>query len=107
MDKRSRRFVAGLSWFIAIQLFLFGPAKLLPVGLFGYPSYPDKFVGWGYPPWFSFVIGSCEILAGVMLIRPRQRFLGAAIMLFILPGPSRLTSLVTTRCPTASPRRSF
>jgi uncharacterized membrane protein YphA (DoxX/SURF4 family) len=49
-------------------------------------SYPEKFVAWGYPPWFSFVIGAFEIFAGMMLILPRRRFLGAAVMLFVLPG---------------------
>lgn len=87
-DKHSyqRRLVTGLSWFIAVQLFLFGPLKFSPVGFFGYPSYPEKFVAWGYPSWFSFVVGACEIFAGVMLILPRRRFLGAAVMLFILTG---------------------
>jgi uncharacterized membrane protein YphA (DoxX/SURF4 family) len=81
-----RRFVTGLCWFIAVQLFLFGPLKFSPVGFFGYPSYPEKFVAWGYPAWFSFVIGAAEILAGAMLVLPRRRFIGAAVMLFILPG---------------------
>jgi uncharacterized membrane protein YphA (DoxX/SURF4 family) len=87
-DKQSWqwRLVAGLCWFIAVQLFVFGPLKFSPVGLFGYPSYPEKFVAWGYPSWFSFVVGACEIFAGVMLILPRRRFLGAAVMLFILTG---------------------
>jgi uncharacterized membrane protein YphA (DoxX/SURF4 family) len=64
----------------------FGPLKFSPVGFFGYPSYPEKFTAWGYPPWFSFVVGAAEIFAGVMLILPRRRFVGAAIMLFILTG---------------------
>jgi uncharacterized membrane protein YphA (DoxX/SURF4 family) len=79
-------FVTGLCWFVAVQLLMFGPLKFSPVGFFGYPSYPEKFVAWGYPPWFSFVIGAFEIFAGMMLILPRRRFLGAAVMLFILPG---------------------
>jgi uncharacterized membrane protein YphA (DoxX/SURF4 family) len=81
-----RRFVTVLCWFIAVQLFLFGPLKFSPVGFFGYPSYPEKFIAWGYPPWFSFVVGAGEIFASVMLILPRRRFLGAAVMLFILTG---------------------
>jgi uncharacterized membrane protein YphA (DoxX/SURF4 family) len=87
-DKHSRqqRLVTGLCWFIAVQLFVFGPLKFSPVGFFGYPSYPEKFVAWGFPSWFSFVVGACEIFAGVMLIVPRRRFLGAAVMLFILTG---------------------
>jgi uncharacterized membrane protein YphA (DoxX/SURF4 family) len=81
-----RRLLTGLCWFIAVQLLLFGPLKFSAVGFFGYPSYPEKFVAWGYPAWFSFVIGAAEIFAGAMLVLPRRRFLGAAVMLFILPG---------------------
>jgi uncharacterized membrane protein YphA (DoxX/SURF4 family) len=80
------RFVTGICWYVAVQLLVFGALKFSPVGFFSYPSYPEKFVAWGYPPWFSFVIGAFEIFAGVMLILPRRRFLGAAVLLFILPG---------------------
>ena len=81
-----RRLLTGLCWFIALQLFLFAPFKFSSVGFFGYPSYPDKFVAWGYPAWFSFVVGGWEIFAAVMLVLPRRRFLGAAVLLFLLTG---------------------
>jgi uncharacterized membrane protein YphA (DoxX/SURF4 family) len=81
-----RPLLTGLCWFIALQLFLFAPFKFSPVGFFGYPSYPEKFVAWGYPAWFSFVVGGWEIFAAVMLLLPRRRFLGAAALLFILTG---------------------
>jgi hypothetical protein len=48
-------FVTGTCWFVAMQLLVFGALKFSPVGFFSYPSYPEKFVAWGYPPWFSFV----------------------------------------------------
>jgi uncharacterized membrane protein YphA (DoxX/SURF4 family) len=81
-----RRFLTALCWFIAVQLFFFAPLKFSPVGLFGFPPYPERFSAWGYPPWFSFVVGAAEIFAGVMLILPRRRFLGAAILMFIVTG---------------------
>jgi hypothetical protein len=52
-----RRFVTGLCWFVAVQLLLFGPLKFSPVGFFGYPSYPEKFVA----------------LSSVVLFRHRRR----------------------------------
>jgi hypothetical protein len=81
-----RRFAAGLSWFVAVELFLFAPFKFYPGGLFGQPSYATKFVRWGYPAWFAMVIGAAEIFAAVMLIRPRRRFLGAVILVLVLTG---------------------
>jgi uncharacterized membrane protein YphA (DoxX/SURF4 family) len=88
MTKKTRasRWIAGLCWFVAVELFLFAPMKLYPGGAFGYLSYFEKFVNWGYPGWFAYVIGSAEIVAAIMLVRPRRRFLGAAIMTFILTG---------------------
>jgi len=76
----------GLCWFIAIEFFFFAPFKFSPVGIFGYPSYFVKFVNWGYPAWFSVVVGACELVAAVLLLLPRRRFLGAMILVAILTG---------------------
>jgi uncharacterized membrane protein YphA (DoxX/SURF4 family) len=84
--RRRRRWVSGLSWFVAVELFLFAPMKFYPGGAFGYPSYYEKFENWGYAGWFSYVIGAGELLSAVMLVLPRRRFLGAALMVFILIG---------------------
>jgi uncharacterized membrane protein YphA (DoxX/SURF4 family) len=84
--KVARRIVTGLSWFVAFELFLFAPFKFYPGGLFGYPSYAEKFVNWGYPAWFAMVIGGAEILAAVLLVTWRRRFLGAVLLVFILIG---------------------
>lgn len=81
-----RQLSTGLCWFIAIEFFFFAPFKFSPVGIFGYPSYFVKFVAWGYPTWFSPFIGACELLAAVLLLLPRRRFLGAVILVAILTG---------------------
>ena len=81
-----RRLLSGLSWFIAVELFLFAPFKFYPGGVLGYPSYPVKFMHWGYPAWFSFVIGGAELLAAVLLVLRRRRFLGAVLLVLILTG---------------------
>src|SRR5262245_41864599 len=82
----SRRILTGLSWFVAFELFLFAPFKFYPGGLIGYPSYAVKFVNWGYPAWFAMVIGGAELLAAVLLVLPRRRFLGAVLLVFVLIG---------------------
>ncbi len=81
-----RRLLSGLCWFIAGELFLFAPFKFSPVGVLGYPSYPVKFTRWGYPAWFSFVIGGAELLAAVLLVLPRRRFLGAVMLVALMTG---------------------
>ena len=86
LPPRRRQWVSILSWFVAVELFLFAPLKFLPFGLAGWPSYPVKFQHWGYPSWFAYVIGGWEVFAAVMLVQPCRRFLGAASLLFILTG---------------------
>jgi uncharacterized membrane protein YphA (DoxX/SURF4 family) len=81
-----RRLSTGLCWFIAIAFFFLAPFKFSPVGVLGWPSYFVKFVHWGYPAWFSPFIGACELMAAVLLLLPRRRFLGAVILVAILTG---------------------
>jgi hypothetical protein len=40
------------------------------------PSYAVKFVGWGYPAWFRFVVGAGKLLSAALLFVPRTRFVG-------------------------------
>ncbi|HEX6552684.1 MAG TPA: DoxX family protein [Ktedonobacteraceae bacterium] len=81
-----QRLSTGLCWFIAVEFFLLAPFKFSPVGILGWPSYYVKFVNWGYPAWFSPVIGACELFGALMLTLPRRRFLGAVILVAILTG---------------------
>ena len=80
------RLSTGLCWFIAVECFFLAPFKFSPVGVLGWPSYFVKFVHWGYPAWFSPVIGACELFGALMLTLPRRRFLGAVILVAILTG---------------------
>ena len=82
----SRRLSTGLCWFIAVEFFFFAPFKFYPGRLLGNPSYFEKFVNWGYPAWFSVVIGACELVGAVLLTLPRRRFLGAVILVAIMTG---------------------
>lgn len=81
-----RRLSTGLCWFIAVEFFFFAPFKFYPGRLLGNPSYFEKFVNWGYPAWFSPVIGASELVAALMLTLPRRRFLGAVMLIAILTG---------------------
>src|SRR5260370_32488090 len=88
-----RRLSTGLCWFIAVEFFFLAPFKFSPVGVLGWPSYFVKFVAWGYPAWFSVVIGACELVAAVLLTLPRRRFPGA-VVLVALPAGAATTPLV-------------
>jgi uncharacterized membrane protein YphA (DoxX/SURF4 family) len=50
------------------------------------PAYSIKFTEWGYPSWFRFFVGAGELLAALMLLNPRLRFLGAGILVVITSG---------------------
>jgi uncharacterized membrane protein YphA (DoxX/SURF4 family) len=78
--------LTGLCWFLAAELLILAPLKFYPRGIRGWPSYPTKFRDWGFPSWFSFVVGAGEIFAGIMLLLPSERFLGAVVMIVTLVG---------------------
>ena len=82
---RRRLFTALLVWMVVS--FTVGALTKFYLGdtFFG-PAYSEKFVGWGYPEWFRFVVGSGELFAAALLISPRFRFLGAAILVVITAG---------------------
>jgi uncharacterized membrane protein YphA (DoxX/SURF4 family) len=81
-----RRLLAGLCLFLAVEFILGGAAKFYPGETFFGPSYAEKFVDWGYPAWFRFVVGSGELVAAALLAIPRTRFHGAALLVVILTG---------------------
>jgi uncharacterized membrane protein YphA (DoxX/SURF4 family) len=78
--------LTGLCWVLAMELLIFAPFKFYPRGIRGWPSYAAKFRNWGFPPWFAFVVGAGEIFAGVMLLLPSRRFLGAIVLIITLVG---------------------
>jgi len=46
----------------------------------------DLFVGWGYPPWLSFVIGALEIAGALAVFVPRFATYGATLVAVIMCG---------------------
>jgi hypothetical protein len=74
---------------VAWSFFIGFVTKFWPGPTF-FPAYAEKFVGWGYPSWFRFVVGGIEGLCAVLLVIPRRRwrFLGAAALVLLLVGAS-------------------
>jgi uncharacterized membrane protein YphA (DoxX/SURF4 family) len=81
-----RRLLLGLCLVLAVEFVLGGAAKFYPGETFFGPSYAVKFVDWGYPAWFRFVVGTGELLSAALLFVPRTRFVGAGILVVILTG---------------------
>lgn len=81
-----RRLFTGFCWSVGVPFLLFAPMKFYPYGVGSYPSYFEKFVHWGYPWWFSMVVGGAEILAGLMLLLRRRRFIGAVVLILLMTG---------------------
>jgi uncharacterized membrane protein YphA (DoxX/SURF4 family) len=81
-----KRFLIALCWLLAVSFAVGGITKILPGESFFGPPYSEKFVDWGYPAWFRFVVGSGEFLGAVLLVLPRRRFIGAALLVVILIG---------------------
>jgi uncharacterized membrane protein YphA (DoxX/SURF4 family) len=81
------RLLTGLSWVLAVEFVVGGLIKLTA------PSIGERFVDWGYPSWFRLVVGAGELVGGALLLSPRRRFLGAALLAVILVGAT-LTHVV-------------
>ncbi|WP_412538394.1 DoxX family protein [Longispora sp. K20-0274] len=79
--------VAGY-WFLACEFGLGALTKYWPGPTVFGPAYAEKFVGWGYPAWFRFVVGGLEFAAAVALVIPRRRsrFAAAAGLVLVLVG---------------------
>ena len=76
-----------LAWGLVLLLGLFfvaqGASKL-----FGITSahWADRFVQWGYPPWFHRVVGLAEMISGVALFFPRTRKPAAVCLIAVMAG---------------------
>jgi uncharacterized membrane protein YphA (DoxX/SURF4 family) len=68
-----RRLLIGLCWFLAVEFTVGAATKFYPGETFFGPPYSVKFVDWGYPSWFRFVVGAGELLAAALLVIPLTR----------------------------------
>jgi uncharacterized membrane protein YphA (DoxX/SURF4 family) len=83
MIARSRRNLAlwVLSGLSSVLFLLAGVAKIT-----GAQAMRDGFESWGYPPWFMYVVGVCEILGGVLVVMPSTRVHGALLLAVVMLG---------------------
>ena len=81
-----RRRLTGLCWLLVLSFVAGAVAKFAPGETFAGDPYSEQFADWGYPSWFRFVVGSGEVVGVVLLLVPRRRFLGAALLGVILVG---------------------
>lgn len=90
-----KRLLTGAYWLLAASFVVGAVTKYWPGPTFYGPPYSVKFVEWGYPSWFRFVIGTVEFLCAILLVIPRRdyRFLGAAILVVVLTGAT-LTHII-------------
>ena len=83
-----RRLLTAFYWYVAFTFFMGFVTKFWPGPTFFGPAYSVKFVEWGYPAWFRFVVGTLEGVCAVLLVIPRKRFkfIGAAVLILVLTG---------------------
>ncbi|GAA3779418.1 hypothetical protein GCM10022225_79500 [Plantactinospora mayteni] len=79
-------------WVLAAEFFVGFATKFWPGPTFFGSAYSVKFVDWGFPAWFRFVVGAIELTCAILLVIPlkRFRFIGATGLVFLL------TAAVTT-----------
>ena len=84
--RRINRAINILAWVLAASFLAGFVTKFMPGETFFGPPYSVKFVGWGYPSWFRFVVGLGELTGGILLLIPRYRFVGCLLLIVILEG---------------------
>jgi uncharacterized membrane protein YphA (DoxX/SURF4 family) len=73
--------VWALTFFGALSMGLAGFSK------FGNSSqWQGRFVAWGYPAWFAYVIGGLEMLASALLLVPRVAPYAACTLVGVMLG---------------------
>ena len=70
-----------LAFILALLFFATGGTKLVD-----FPSHVASFAKWGYPAWFMYVIGSVEVISGLLLIFPFTRYYGATLIVIVMIG---------------------
>lgn len=81
-----KRLLGVLCVYLAVSFFIGGAVKFYSGETFFGPPYSVKFQEWGYPSWFRFVVGAGEVVAAVLMVFPRLRFLAAGMLTVILTG---------------------
>lgn len=64
-----QRACTALCWLLAIAFLMGAVTTFWPGETFFGPPYSEKFVDWGYPSWFRFVVGAGELVGALLLVR--------------------------------------
>ncbi|HEX7795219.1 MAG TPA: DoxX family protein [Vicinamibacterales bacterium] len=81
MTQTRTRIVSALSILLGVVMIGGGAAKLA-----GLPSQVVAFTGWGLPAWFRALVGTFEVLGGILLIVAVTRPAGSLILSTIMVG---------------------
>jgi putative oxidoreductase len=93
------RGVTVLLWVVTILLALI--MILAGSGKFRSNVWQLLFAGWGFPIWFSYLIGALEIIGGACLLVPRLASYAAVLLCTILGGA--VVTLIAHPTPKFSP----
>jgi len=75
-----------------LVLWLLSGVAGLGIGVAGITKFPvpnpweRRFLHWGYPHWFVFVVGAAEVLGAIALFIPRVALFGVALLLVVMLG---------------------
>ncbi len=82
VERTSRSVVVSvLCWLIGLLFVVTGGAKLA-----GAATVVAMFQHWGYPMWFMQLVGVVEVVAGIALLAPFSRIVGAAVLVIEMIG---------------------
>jgi len=81
MTQTRSRLVSALSMLLGVVMVGGGAVKLAAV-----PSQVVAFAGWGLPAWFRALVGTFEILGGILLVVSATRPAGSLILSTIMVG---------------------
>ncbi len=71
----------GLAVLVALVFLLTGGTKLA-----GQQMHVENFIRWGYPLWFMYVTGTIEVLGATLVVIPKTRFYGGALLTATMVG---------------------
>ena len=81
MTQTRARIVSALAMVLGVVMIGGGATKLAAV-----PSQVVAFTGWGLPAWFRALVGTFEVLGGLLLIVSATRPAGSVILSTIMVG---------------------
>ena len=77
----SGRFVAVLAAILGVVMAAGGAAKLAGEG-----HQVAGFISWGLPPWFRALVGTFEVIGGLLLLLPPTTPIGSLILSTVMVG---------------------